>query len=80
MCISGLEELVNPTVEQYIKFLKSHTHSLLCKMSLQATLVAITGLETILLNSIATVEGSTLVTYTNVHMHMQDILNTDSIV
>lgn len=38
------------------------TYSWLCKMSLQATFVAITGLETMLLNSVATVEGSTLVT------------------
>ena len=38
------------------------THSRLCRMSLQATLVAMTGLETMLLNSEAMVEGSTLVT------------------
>ena len=40
------------------------THSRSCKMSLQVTLVAMTGLDTMLLNSVATVEGSTLVTYT----------------
>ena len=37
-------------------------------MSLQATLVAMTGLDTMLLNSVATVEGSTLVTYNGDYM------------